>query len=81
MYKLYIAKDYKSYPLGVCLALNKDVANAYFMGKYSSEVQDIEEIDIETFKYALGELPCFNILSTTKRTDTNGKYFRVVDIR
>jgi len=41
---IYIAKDHSHVPMGAILAKNKDMATAFFMGKYP-DFDSIEEID------------------------------------
>lgn len=64
--KIYIAKDYKSYPLGLILANSKDVAEAFFFGKYGA-FDTVEEIDPSTIEDKMPGQSFFNIISTKEK--------------
>ena len=68
---IFIAKDYNSLPLGIVLAKSRDVASAYFTGKYGA-FDSIEEINPQTIEHELLGTPCFNIISTYKKEIYNG---------
>ncbi len=80
---IYIAKDYNSVPLGLVLSKNKDIASAFFIGKYGT-FHSIEEINPTTIEDKLPGSPCFSIIQT--REHKEGKYgeektYRVINKR
>ncbi len=63
MKNIYVAKNYDSVPLGLVLADSRDIAGAFFDGKYGG-FHSLEEIELETIDTDLPGVTCFNIIET-----------------